>query len=108
MSTTRGAGKAPLVVSSLHRGVHCLWNAAGKSRSQRRICPQPHRPTPLRECQIPLQMAQKDVFTTDVSTGGGTGPRVVESGRMAQLASIHESAAIPPQNLEAEESVLGA
>ena len=53
-------------------------------------------------------MAQKDVFTTDVSTGGSTGRRVVESGRMAQLASVPESAAIPPQNLEAEESVLGA
>ena len=29
--------EAPLVVSSLHRGLHCLWIAAGKSRSQRRI-----------------------------------------------------------------------
>jgi replicative DNA helicase len=53
-------------------------------------------------------MAQKDVFTTDVSTGGSAGRRVVESGRMAQLASVLDSAAIPPQNLEAEESVLGA
>src|SRR4051812_25238572 len=103
-----GRRTAPLVVSSLHRDIHCLWIAAGKSRSLRRICPQPHRPTPLPECWIPLQMAQKDVFTTDVSTGGSTGRRVVESGRMAQLASVPDSALVPPQNLEAEESVLGA
>jgi replicative DNA helicase len=58
-------------------------------------------------------MAQKDVFTTDVSTGGGSSRRVVESARMAQLASVAggthlDGAGIPPQNLEAEESVLGA
>src|SRR4051812_11528777 len=52
-------------------------------------------------------MAQKDVFTTDVSTGGSTGRRVVESGRMAQLASVPDLSGIPPQNLETEESVVG-
>src|SRR6266496_2089909 len=53
-------------------------------------------------------MAQKDMFTTDSSTGGSTEPRVVKSGGMAQLAPVPDSATIPPQNLEAEESVLGA
>jgi replicative DNA helicase len=33
---------------------------------------------------------------------------MVKSARMAQLAPVPDSAAIPPQNLEAEESVLGA
>src|SRR5437764_5711859 len=53
-------------------------------------------------------MAQKDVFTTDSSTGGSGRPHVVKSAGMAQLAPVPDSAAIPPQNLEAEESVLGA
>jgi replicative DNA helicase len=57
---------------------------------------------------FPLQMAQKDMFTTDSSTGGSTGEGVVKSARMAQLAPVPDGAAIPPQNLEAEESVLGA
>src|SRR5436305_8864980 len=33
---------------------------------------------------------------------------MVESGRMATLAAVPDSAPVPPQNLEAEESVLGA
>src|SRR6266480_1555638 len=53
-------------------------------------------------------MAQKDMFTTDSSTGGSAGPRVVNSAGMAQLAPVPDNATIPPQNLEAEESVLGA
>src|SRR3954451_16530700 len=56
-------------------------------------------------------MAQKDVFTTDLSTGGGGAPRLVDSERMAQLAPVSAgapNAPVPPQNLEAEESVLGA
>jgi replicative DNA helicase len=53
-------------------------------------------------------MAQKDVFTTDLSTGGGRASRVVDSKPMAQLAPVPTNASVPPQNLEAEESVLGA
>jgi replicative DNA helicase len=53
-------------------------------------------------------MAQKDMFTSDSSTGGSTGSRVVQSPGMAQLAPVPDNATIPPQNLEAEESVLGA
>src|SRR6267378_2859429 len=53
-------------------------------------------------------MAQKDLFITDVSPGSGEPGLVVESGRMAQLAPVPDSAPVPPQNLEAEESVLGA
>jgi replicative DNA helicase len=53
-------------------------------------------------------MAQKDMFTTDPSTGGGRAARVLESTAMAQLAPVPANALVPPQNLEAEESVLGA
>src|SRR3954463_7349356 len=56
-------------------------------------------------------MAQKDVFTTDLSTGGGGAPRLVDSERMAQLAPVSAgapNAGVPPPNLEAAESVLGA
>src|SRR5436309_10364003 len=53
-------------------------------------------------------MAQKDVFTTDLSTGGGRASRLVDSKPMAQLAPVPTNASVPPQNLEAEESVLGA
>src|SRR5436305_14586542 len=53
-------------------------------------------------------MAQKDLFITDVSPGSGEPGRMVESGRMATLAAVPDTAPVPPQNLEAEESVLGA
>jgi replicative DNA helicase len=53
-------------------------------------------------------MARKDMFTTDPSTGGKATVSVLESGRMAQLAPVASAAPVPPQNLEAEESVLGA
>jgi replicative DNA helicase len=48
------------------------------------------------------------MFTTDPSTGGGRAARVLESTAMAQLAPVPANALVPPQNLEAEESVLGA
>ena len=56
------------------------------------------------------------MFTTDPSTGGAAPGRVLESRAVAQLApaptgapSVAPSGAtVPPQNLEAEESVLGA
>src|SRR5207248_8297825 len=53
-------------------------------------------------------MARKDMFTTDPSTPGAGAVSVLESGRMAQLAPVASAALVPPQNLEAEESVLGA
>jgi replicative DNA helicase len=53
-------------------------------------------------------MAQNDVFTTNLSPGGGRAPRLVDSEPMAQLAPVAPNATVPPQNLEAEESVLGA
>jgi len=53
-------------------------------------------------------MARKDMFITDPSTGGDAVVSVLESGRMAQLAPVASAAPVPPQNLEAEESVLGA
>src|SRR5215471_392833 len=59
-------------------------------------------------------MAEKDLFITDLPPGGRdpgkSEPEVLESRRMA-LASVPTASvpgAVPPQNLEAEESVLGA
>src|SRR5438874_2840373 len=53
-------------------------------------------------------MARKDLFTSDVSPPGSAAPRLLESAPVAQLAPVPDSAPVPPQNLEAEESVLGA
>src|SRR3954452_13302714 len=53
-------------------------------------------------------MARNDLLTTDVSPGSGEPKRMVESMGMAQLAAVPDQALVPPQNLEAEESVLGA
>src|SRR5947209_10341817 len=53
-------------------------------------------------------MARKDMFTTDSSTPGSAADGVVESARMATLAAVPDSAPVPPQNLGAGESVLGA
>ena len=60
-------------------------------------------------------MAENDLFTRDIPTGVGTPSQpaegVLESARMS-LAPVPTPAsvpgAVPPQNLEAEESVLGA
>src|SRR5437588_10242303 len=53
-------------------------------------------------------MARKDLFTSDVSPPGSAAPRLLESAPVAHLAPVPDSAPVPPQNLEAEESVLGA
>src|ERR1700746_345629 len=53
-------------------------------------------------------MARKDMFTTDPSPSGDRAVTMLESGRMAQLAPVASAAPVPPQNLEAEESILGA
>src|ERR1700741_489685 len=56
-------------------------------------------------------MAKNDLFTTDIPTSRNPGPRVVESRRMPLAPAptpAASSGAVPPQNLEAEESVLGA
>lgn len=45
---------------------------------------------------------------SDLSTRREAEPGVVDSTRMAQLAQLRSAAPIPPQNLDAEESVLGA
>ena len=55
------------------------------------------RPTPLRGWSIPLQMAQKDVFTTDLSTRWQQRLReLVDSQPMAQLAPVAVDAAHRP------------
>ena len=53
-------------------------------------------------------MRQKDLLTSDLSRSGSGRARVLESAGMAALAPVPETALVPPQNLEAEESVLGA
>jgi replicative DNA helicase len=53
-------------------------------------------------------MARNDMFMADPSTPGERPVSVLESSRMAQLAPVASAAPVPPQNLEAEESVLGA
>src|SRR3954470_2828232 len=53
-------------------------------------------------------MARKDLFTSDVSPPGSAARRLLESAPVAQLAPVPDSAPVPPQNLEDEESVLGA
>src|ERR1700758_5216537 len=53
-------------------------------------------------------MARKDMFTTDPSPSGDRAVTMLESNRMASLAPVPSAAPVPPQNLEAEESVLGA
>jgi hypothetical protein len=45
-------------------------------------------------------MAQNDVFTTNLSPGGGRAPRLLDSEPMAQLAPVAANATVPPQNLE--------
>jgi replicative DNA helicase len=56
-------------------------------------------------------MPEKDKFTTDISTSGRAARGLLGSGAMA-LAPVPAApvvdGAVPPQNLEAEESVLGA
>src|SRR6478609_11712252 len=56
-------------------------------------------------------MAEKDLFTTDMPTSRNPADGMLESRRMS-LAPVPTPAAspgaVPPQNLEAEESVLGA
>src|SRR4029079_7856718 len=53
-------------------------------------------------------MRQKNLLTSDLSRSGSGRARVLESAGMAALAPVPETALVPPQNLEAEESVLGA
>jgi replicative DNA helicase len=45
---------------------------------------------------------------TPLSTGTTSPPGVVDSGTVAQVAQLSHAAPVPPQNLDAEESVLGA
>jgi len=45
---------------------------------------------------------------TTMSTGSNVGRAVVDSSSVAQVAQLSSAAPVPPQNLDAEESVLGA
>src|SRR5881227_2869367 len=53
-------------------------------------------------------MARNDLLTSDLSRPGNGAPRLLESPAMAAVAHVSDNALVPPQNLEAEESVLGA
>src|SRR3954470_2068050 len=79
------------------------------SQAERGFCPQ-IRPVGLRTC-VPscLQIASFDMSKTNSSRPGNAAPAVVHSGDVTIVAQLAQSAPIaPPQNLEAEESVLGA
>jgi replicative DNA helicase len=69
------------------------------------------RPAALRSWQFRLQTAEIDTFMADISTPGKAASHLLGSGAMA-LAPVPSAPApdgvVPPQNLEAEESVLGA
>src|SRR4029453_16196309 len=57
----------------------------------------------------PCKSAGKDMIGKPPSTPGKSAARVVHSARVTPVAQLAEAAPIaPPQNLEAEESVLGA
>src|SRR4029079_17677244 len=73
------------------------------------FCPQ-IRPWSLRTCVSScLQIAPFDMSKTHSSRPGNAAPAVVYSDRVTTVAQLAEAAPIaPPQNLEAEESVLGA
>src|SRR5207253_6804867 len=97
--------------NSVHSAVAAVWICRRSSRTERLLRPQVRRPARLRSCLFRLQMAKNDLFTTDIPTPRNPARRVVESRRMT-LAPVPIPAAVPgdvpPQNLEAEESVLGA
>src|SRR5207247_11079196 len=64
-----------------------------------------------KEGRCPCKRTENDLFTKDIPTPRNPSPNVLESRRMT-LAPVPtpaaEPGAVPPQNLEAEESVLGA
>jgi replicative DNA helicase len=53
-------------------------------------------------------MAANDLLRSDLSRAGSAGGGMLESRPMAAVAHAPDAALVPPQNLEAEESVLGA
>src|SRR5882672_10541939 len=68
------------------------------------------RPNRMGTCVLfRCKRAEKDMSRTHIPTDGNTRTRVVHSDRVTPVAQLAEAAPIaPPQNLEAEESVLGA
>src|SRR5436305_15183303 len=91
-----------------HRPVHGLWISSGSSRRHDPFHAQPRCPTRLRGCLFLLQIAGNDLLTSDLSRSGNPTVRVLESGAMAAVAQMPDSALVPPQNLKPEESVIGA
>src|SRR5437764_1846635 len=93
----------------MHIRFHRVWNSSGSSRSERPNHPQLRPPRMQRSTAFSLQIADFDMSKTPTSRGGKPVERMVHCPRMAPVAQLAEAAPIaPPQNLEAEESVLGA
>ena len=93
----------------MHIRFHRVWNSSGSSRSERPNRPQFRPPRLQRSTAFSLQIADFDMSKTPTSRGGKPVERMVHCPRMAPVAQLAEAAPIaPPQNLEAEESVLGA
>src|SRR5262249_11509838 len=107
-SSAPGRREAAPSKHCFHSAMHGLWNIPESSSTERTICPQgTRRPMLLRLC-FPLKWAQKDLCRPDSSRPGAAGDPMGESARRATPAAVPDSAHVPPQNLEAEESVLGA
>src|SRR6266542_3912410 len=98
-----------IVGTGIHTTIHPLWNRRGSSRSERPICPQ-FRPAGLRTCvPLSLQITLFHMSKTESSRSGIAARAVLDSRQVTPVAQLAEAAPIaPPQNLEAEESVLGA
>src|ERR671935_1196601 len=97
------------VGTALHTPFHGVWNCAISFRTQRANHPQLSVRCTCNHDAFSLQIGTFDMSKTAQSRSGKSSERVVSSAGMAPVAQLAEAAPIaPPQNLEAEESVLGA
>src|SRR5438552_12878220 len=109
LSRQSTASAVDSVGKAMHIRFHRVWNSRGRSRSERPNHPQLRPARMQRSHTFPLQIAAFDMSKTPLSRGSKAAKRMVHSPRMAPVAQLAEAAPIaPPQNLEAEESVLGA
>ncbi len=87
----------------------CVWICRGSSRT---LAGDPSTAAPsdagARMGDSPANGAEKTCSQRTLQQVATATVSVLESSRMAQLAPVASAAPVPPQNLEAEESVLGA
>ena len=88
---------------------HCvLWNLRRTSRSERAFRPQLCPVTLATWPSFSLLSAGFAMSKTPLSTTTQAPSGVLDSPAVAQVAQLSSAAPVPPQNLDAEESVLGA